>query len=55
MQIAEAARKALADREFQQMLIEACLDPDLDSNPEKFQRSLELGVARGDRSSTRSD
>jgi tripartite-type tricarboxylate transporter receptor subunit TctC len=46
MQIAEAARKALADREFQRMLIEAGLDPDLDSNPEKFQRSLEGDIAR---------
>ena len=32
---------ALADRDFQQMLIEGGLEPDLDSTPEKFRRALE--------------
>ena len=36
----------LADRDFQQMLIEAGLEPDLESNPEKFRHSLEGDVAR---------
>jgi tripartite-type tricarboxylate transporter receptor subunit TctC len=44
-QVAQAAHMALADRAFQQMLIEAGLEPDLDSNPEKFRRSLEEDVA----------
>ena len=44
-QIAQATRMALADRDFQQMLIEAGLEPDLDSTPEKFRRSLEDDVA----------
>ena len=37
---------ALADRDFQQMLIEGGLEPDLDSTPEKFRRALEGDVAR---------
>jgi hypothetical protein len=40
---------ALADRNFQQTLIEAGLEaglePDLDSTPEKFRRSLEDDIA----------
>jgi tripartite-type tricarboxylate transporter receptor subunit TctC len=45
-QLAEATHTALADRDFQQMLIEAGLEPDLDSTPEKFRRSLEDDIAR---------
>ena len=45
-QIAQATRMALADRDFQQMLIEGGLEPDLDSTPEKFRRALEGDVAR---------
>jgi tripartite-type tricarboxylate transporter receptor subunit TctC len=48
-QIAQATRMALADRNFQQTLIEAGLEaglePDLDSTPEKFRRSLEDDIA----------
>lgn len=44
-QITQAAHRALADRNFQQMLIEAGLEPDLDSTPEKFRHSLEEDVA----------
>jgi tripartite-type tricarboxylate transporter receptor subunit TctC len=44
-QVAQAARVTLADRDFQQMLIEAGLEPDLDSTPEKFLRSLEGDIA----------
>jgi tripartite-type tricarboxylate transporter receptor subunit TctC len=40
-QVAQAARMAVGERKFQQMLIEAGLEPDLDSNPAKFRRSLE--------------
>jgi tripartite-type tricarboxylate transporter receptor subunit TctC len=44
-QIAQATRTALAERAFQQMLIEAGIEPTLDSNPEKFRRSLAADVA----------
>jgi tripartite-type tricarboxylate transporter receptor subunit TctC len=44
-QVAQATHTALADRDFQQMLIEAGLEPDLDSTPEKFRRALEGDVA----------
>jgi tripartite-type tricarboxylate transporter receptor subunit TctC len=44
-QVAQAARMALRDLEFQQMLIEAGLEPDLDSTPEKFRLSLEGDLA----------
>jgi tripartite-type tricarboxylate transporter receptor subunit TctC len=46
MQVAQAARGALADREFQQMLTEAGVEPDLESSPEKFARSLEGDIAQ---------
>jgi tripartite-type tricarboxylate transporter receptor subunit TctC len=46
MQVAQAARSALADREFQQMLTEAGVEPDLESSPEKFARSLEGDIAQ---------
>jgi len=45
-QIAQATRAALTDREYQQMLIDSGLEPDLDSSPEKFRRSLEGDIAR---------
>jgi tripartite-type tricarboxylate transporter receptor subunit TctC len=45
-QVAQATRMALADRELQQMLIEAGLEPDLESSPEKFRRSLEGDIAQ---------
>jgi len=45
-QIALATRAALADRGFQQLLIEAGMEPDLDSTPEKFGRSLEEDISR---------
>jgi len=44
-QVAQAARMAVNDREFQQMLIGAGLEPNLDSNPEKFRSSLEGDIA----------
>jgi tripartite-type tricarboxylate transporter receptor subunit TctC len=45
-QLTQATRTALADRDLQQMLIEAGLEPDLDSTPEKFRRSLADDIAR---------
>jgi tripartite-type tricarboxylate transporter receptor subunit TctC len=45
VQLAQATRTALTDRDFQQMLIEAGVEPDLDSTPEKFRRSLEDDIA----------
>jgi tripartite-type tricarboxylate transporter receptor subunit TctC len=45
-QVAQATRTALADRDFQQLLIEAGLEPDLDSTPDKFRRSLEGDITR---------
>jgi tripartite-type tricarboxylate transporter receptor subunit TctC len=44
-QVAQATRTALADRGFQQLLLEGGLVPDLDSTPEKFRRSLERDLA----------
>jgi hypothetical protein len=44
-QIAHATRTALAERAYQQMLIEAGFEPTLDSNPEKFRRSLGDDIA----------
>jgi tripartite-type tricarboxylate transporter receptor subunit TctC len=45
-QITQATHVALTDREYQQTLIESGLEPDLDSSPEKFRRSLEGDIAR---------
>ena len=39
-QIAQATRKALAQQDYQQFLIEAGFQPTIDSNPEKFRHSL---------------
>jgi tripartite-type tricarboxylate transporter receptor subunit TctC len=44
-QVGQATRSALADREFRQMLIEAGLEPDLDSTPEEFRGSLQDDIA----------
>jgi tripartite-type tricarboxylate transporter receptor subunit TctC len=44
-QIAQATRTAVAEPAFQQMLVEAGIDPTPDSNPEKFRRSLAADVA----------
>jgi tripartite-type tricarboxylate transporter receptor subunit TctC len=45
-QITQATHVALTDREYLQTLIESGLEPDLDSSPEKFRRSLEDDIAR---------
>jgi tripartite-type tricarboxylate transporter receptor subunit TctC len=44
-QIALATRVAVADRGFQQLLMESGMEPDLDSTPEKFSRSLEDDIS----------
>ena len=44
-QIAQAARTAIAEPSYQRMLIDAGIEPTLDSNPEKFRRSLAADVA----------
>jgi tripartite-type tricarboxylate transporter receptor subunit TctC len=43
--IARATHGALAEAAFQQFLREAGYEPDLDSTPEKFRRTLELDIA----------
>jgi tripartite-type tricarboxylate transporter receptor subunit TctC len=45
-QISLASRTALADKSYQQMLIESGFEPDLDSTPEKFRHLLEEEIAR---------
>ncbi len=44
--ISLASRTAVADRAYQQMLIESGFEPDLDSTPEKFERLIEEDIAR---------
>ena len=44
-QIAQASRTAVAEPAYKQMLIDAGIEPTLDSNPEKFRRSLAADVA----------
>jgi tripartite-type tricarboxylate transporter receptor subunit TctC len=44
-QIAQASRTAVAEPAYQQMLIEAGIEPTLDSSPEKFRGSLAADVA----------
>jgi tripartite-type tricarboxylate transporter receptor subunit TctC len=44
-QIAQATRTALAERAYQQALIESGFEPTIDSTPEKFRRSLSDDVA----------
>src|SRR5262247_2278987 len=45
-QIFQTSRTVLAERAYQQMLIEAGFEPDLDSSPEKFQHLIEGDIAR---------
>ena len=44
-QIAQATHTALAERAYQQALIESGFEPTIDSTPEKFRRSLADDVA----------
>jgi tripartite-type tricarboxylate transporter receptor subunit TctC len=44
-QVAQATHTVLAARDFQQMLLEAGVEPDIDSTPEKFRRALEDDIA----------
>jgi tripartite-type tricarboxylate transporter receptor subunit TctC len=44
-QIAQATRTAIAEPAYQRMLIDAGIEPTLDSNPEEFRRSLAADVA----------
>src|SRR5437764_7336215 len=45
-QIALANRTALAEKSYQQMLIEAGFEPDVDSTPDKYRRILEEDISR---------
>jgi tripartite-type tricarboxylate transporter receptor subunit TctC len=45
-QIFQTSHTVLAERAYQQMLIEAGFEPDLDSSPEKFQRLIEEDILR---------
>jgi tripartite-type tricarboxylate transporter receptor subunit TctC len=44
-QIARATHAAIAEPAFQRMLIDAGIEPNLESNPEEFRRSLAADVA----------
>jgi tripartite-type tricarboxylate transporter receptor subunit TctC len=44
--ISVVSRTAIADRSYQQMLIESGFVPDLDSTPEKFRRLIDEDIAR---------
>ncbi len=44
-QAAQATHAVLAAKDFQQMLLEAGVEPDVDSTPEKFRRSLDDDIA----------
>lgn len=44
--IAGVTRKVQAERTYQQFLIESGFEPDLDSSPDKFRRSLQEDIAR---------
>jgi tripartite-type tricarboxylate transporter receptor subunit TctC len=44
-QIAQATRMVVAEPAFQRMLIDAGIEPTVDSDPEKFRRSLAADVA----------
>jgi tripartite-type tricarboxylate transporter receptor subunit TctC len=44
-QIAQATRTGVAEPAFKQLLIDAGIEPTLDSNPEKFRQSLAADVA----------
>jgi tripartite-type tricarboxylate transporter receptor subunit TctC len=45
-QIAQATHTAIAERAYQQMLIESGFEPDVDSSPDKFRRLIEDDIAR---------
>jgi tripartite-type tricarboxylate transporter receptor subunit TctC len=45
-QIALATHTVIADRTYQQLLIEQGFEPDVDSSPEKFRRLIEDDIAR---------
>jgi tripartite-type tricarboxylate transporter receptor subunit TctC len=45
-QIFKASRNVVAEKGFQQMLIESGFEPDLESNPEAFRRLIETDIAR---------
>jgi tripartite-type tricarboxylate transporter receptor subunit TctC len=45
-QLFRSTRMAIVERAYQQMLIEAGFEPDIDSTPEKFQRFIEEDIAR---------
>jgi tripartite-type tricarboxylate transporter receptor subunit TctC len=45
-QISRATQTAIADRAYQQMLIESGFEPDLGSTPEKFRSLIEEDIAR---------
>ena len=45
-QIAQATRTALAERSYQQMLIESGFEPDTDSTPERFRHLVKDDLAR---------
>jgi tripartite-type tricarboxylate transporter receptor subunit TctC len=44
-QIAQASRTVVAEPAFKQMLVDAGIEPTLDSNPDKFRRSLAADIA----------
>jgi tripartite-type tricarboxylate transporter receptor subunit TctC len=44
-QIAQATRAAVAEPAYKKMLIDAGIEPTLDSNPEKFRQSLAADLA----------
>jgi len=44
-QVAKATHTVVAAKDFQQMLLEAGVEPDTDSTPEKFRRSLQDDIA----------
>jgi tripartite-type tricarboxylate transporter receptor subunit TctC len=44
-QVAQATRTAVADPPYKQMLIDAGIEPTLDSNPDKFRQSLAADIA----------
>jgi tripartite-type tricarboxylate transporter receptor subunit TctC len=45
-QIVEANHAALAERSYQQMLVESGFEPDINSSPEKFRRRIEDEIAK---------
>jgi tripartite-type tricarboxylate transporter receptor subunit TctC len=44
-QVAQATHTVLAAKDFQQMLLEAGVEPDVDSTPDKFRHALEVDIA----------